>query len=168
VGGGAEVGGEFTGKYLVLLRDDGVKEGLQAIKDACGLKEVCNAADYGGAAVEMAEADQAEVFILDKLNVAVVDADPTQLGGLQAAAAEDGAILAVEPERIMYALTDPLATQFPLEYLRGYKDAVNHLFDQLTGGATAETDELGVAAAFADTAQFTWGLQATSATFPKC
>lgn len=161
VGGGAEVGGEFTGKYLVLLRDDGVKEGLQAIKDACGLKEVCNAADYGGAAVEMAEADQAEVFILDKLNVAVVDADPTQLGGLQAAAAEDGAILAVEPERIMYALTDPLATQFPLEYLRGYKDAVNHLFDQLTGGATAETDELGVAAAFADTAQFTWGLQAT-------
>lgn len=62
VGVGMEASGEFTGKYLVLLRDDGVKEGLQAIRDASGLKEVCNAADYGGAAVEMAEAERAEVF----------------------------------------------------------------------------------------------------------
>ena len=86
-----------------------MKEGLQAIKDAAGLKQVCNAADYEGAAVKMADAEKAEVFILDKLKVAVVDADPTQLGGLQAAAADDGAILAVEPERIMYALSDSLA-----------------------------------------------------------
>ena len=161
VDGGAEVGGEFTGRYLVLLRDDGVKEGLQAIKDVSGLKEVCNAADYGSAAVEMAEADQAEVFILDKLKVAVVDADPSQLGGLQAAATEDGAILAVEPERMMYALSDPVVSQFPYEYLRGYKDAVNHLFAQLTPGVTAETGASAVAAAFADDARFTWGLYAS-------
>jgi subtilisin family serine protease len=138
-----------------------VKEGLQAIKDAAGLKKVCNAADYDGAAVKMADADKAEVFILDKLKVAVVDADPTQLGGLQAAAADDGAILAVEPERIMYALTDPLASQVPLEYLRGYKDAVNHLFDQLTSARAVGAPE--VAITLADTPQFTWGLQATRA-----
>lgn len=161
VGVGMEASGEFTGKYLVLLRDDGVKEGLQAIRDASGLKEVCNAADYGGAAVEMAEAERAEVFLLDKLKVAVVDADPSQLGELQAAAAGDKAILAVEPERIMYALTDPVAAQFPLEYLRGYKDAVNHLFTQLTGGTAVGTAE--VAAAFVNSAQFTWGLQSTGA-----
>jgi len=162
VGGGAEAFGEVTGKYLVLLRDDGVKEGLQAIKDACGLKELCNAADYGCGAVDMAEADQAEVFLLDKVKVAVVAADPTQLGGLQMAAEEEGgSILAVEPERIMYALTDPLALQFPFEYLRGYRDAVNHLSAQLTAEASIEVSE--ITAALADTAQFTWGLQATRA-----
>ena len=160
----AEVGGEFTGKYLVLLRDDGVKEGLQAIKDATGLKEVCNSADYGSAAVEMSEANDSEVFMLDKLRVAVVDADPTQLGGLRSAAADDGAILAVEPERIMYALTGPpdvSGGQFPFEYLRGYKDAINHLYTSLTGGTGGDAEAELAAAGFADNAQFTWGLQAT-------
>jgi subtilisin family serine protease len=153
--------GEYTGKYLVLLRDDGVKEGLQAIKNAAGLKDVCNAADYSGAAVEMADAERAEVFVLDKLKVAVVDADPTQLGGLQAAAAEDGAVLAVEPERIMYAFDDRRAREFPYEYLRGYKDAVNHLFAQLAGDTAVGAQE--TQAALADTARFTWGVQATRA-----
>ncbi len=153
--------GEFTGKYLVLLRDNGVKEGLQAIRNAAGLKEVCNAADYSGAAVEMADADRAEVFVLDKLKVAVVDADPTQLGGLQAAAAEDGAVLALEPERIMYAFADRHVREFSYEYLRGYKDAVNHLFAQLTGDAAVAAQE--ARSALSDNAQFTWGLQATRA-----
>jgi len=157
--------GDLTGKYIVLFREDGVKEGLQTIKDA-GLSEVCSAADYEGAAVEMTEANDSEVFYLDKLKVAVVDADPTQVIGLRSAAADDGAILAVEPERIMYALSlpgDPFPGMFPFEYLRGYKDAVNHLYGILTGApgmvpVEAVADAL---AAFADTAQFTWGLQAT-------
>jgi subtilisin len=156
---GPSAGGEFTGRYLVLLRDDGVNEGLKAIRDASGLKQVCNAADYDGAAVEMNEAEQAEVVLLDKLKVAVVDADPTQLGGLQAAAAEDGAILAVEPERIMYAVTDMPAAQIPLEYLRGYKEAVDHLFDRLKGERAVGAAEAAIT--LADSAQFTWGLQAT-------
>lgn len=160
-GGENEGGGEFTGKYIVLLRDNGVKEGLQAIKDAAGLTKVCNSADYDGAAVEMGEAEGAEVFFLDKLKVAVVDADPTQLGGLRAAAADDGAILAVEPERIMYALSEPdPLPQMPFEYLRGYRDAVNHLYAALTG-APSEAAAEAAAAAIADNAQFTWGLQAT-------
>ncbi len=164
-GGETEVtGGDFTGKYLVLLREDGVKEGLKAIKDASGLSEVCNTADYEGGAVTMAEAGASEVFFLDKLKVAVVDADPTQFGGLQAAAADDGAILAVEPERIMYALTfpaDATVTQFPFEYLRGYKDAINHLYDSLTSASGELAVDAAAAAGFTDTAQFTWGLQAT-------
>jgi subtilisin family serine protease len=151
--------GEFTGKYLVLLRDDGLKEGLQALRDAAGLKDVCNAADYDKSAVDMAEAGEAEVFALDRLKVAVVDADPTQLGAIQAAAADDGAILAVEPERIMYALTAQATAELSLEYLRGYKDAVNHLSGQLVAEPAAVA--VNGALAFEDTAQFTWGLQAT-------
>ena len=48
----------------------------------------------------------------------------------------------------------------PLQYLRGYRDAVNHLYDALAV-ESPELAEAGIAAAFADTAQFTWGLQAT-------
>lgn len=160
-----ETKGEFTGKYLVLLRDDGVKEGLQALKDSSGLKEVASAADYEDAAVVMDEVEQAEVFVLDKLKVAVVNVDPTQLGAIRATTADDGAILAVEPERIMYALAgpgDPLAAQFPFEYLRGYRDAVNHLYSALTG-TSGEAEAEAAAAGFVDSAQFTWGLQATRA-----
>ncbi len=159
---GIEATGDFTGKYLVLMRDDGVEEGLKAIKECSGLSSVCNAADYEGAAVEMAEAQGAEVFVLDKLKVAVVDADPNQASSLQAAAADDGAIMAVEPERIMFALTgDPLSSPCMHEYLRGYRDAVEHLYERLTKGAVPKEIEAEALAAFADTPQFTWGLQAT-------
>lgn len=150
----------FTGKYIVLLADNGVKEGLAAIKSASGLKSVCSASDYKGSAVNMAEASAADVFLLDELKVAVVDADPTQVVGLRSAAAEDGAILAVEPERIMYALSEGDASGFPFEYLRGYRDAVNNLYDALKGPKAAAA-VTGEAAGFADNTQFTWGLQAT-------
>jgi subtilisin family serine protease len=162
---GGEQPGDFTGRFLVILREDGVNEGLDAIKASSGLAHVCNAADFADCSVEMSQADEAEVFVLDKLNIAVVEADPTQVAGLQSAATEDSAILAVEPERIMYALS-PLELQenveFPYEYLQGYRDAVNHLYATLTG-APAEEAAFETAAAFMDTASFTWGLQATQA-----
>lgn len=161
----APTSGDYTGRYLVLFRDDGMKEGLDAVKNATGLASVCSAAAFESSAVEMSQADSSEVFVLDELKVAVVDADPSQGYRLQAAAAEDGAILAVEPERIMYAIDDAIDhAPLPLDYLRGYRDAVNHLYDSLAGGAAAaEAAEAALAAAFADDAQFTWGLQATRA-----
>jgi hypothetical protein len=81
------------------------------------------------------------------LGVAVVDAPSEQVHGLSAT--EDSGILAVEPERDVYALPDidlvganspqPIsgvsAQSLPLQYLRGYRDAVNHLYDKLTGEA---------------------------------
>lgn len=156
--------GNFTGRYLVLLRDDGIKEGLQAVKNVTGLAKVCSSADFASSAVEMAQARQSEVFVLDELKVAVVDADPTQARGLLAAAAEDGAILSVEPERVMYALnapTDRPPDSLPLEYLRGYRDAINQLY---TGLTSARADAgAALVASFADNAQCTWGLQATRA-----
>jgi subtilisin len=153
----------FTGRYLVLLREDGNgKEGLQAIKEATGLKEICNSADYDSGAVEMKEAQESEIFMLDKLKVAVVNGDPRQIGSLEAAASENGAILAVEPERIMYALDDSnlMSGQFPFDYLRGYKDAVNHLYDTLSTKTKEAHAEL-IEASFTDNNLFTWGLQAT-------
>jgi subtilisin len=152
--------GEFTGKYIVLLEEDTAKAGLEAIKQATGLKAVCNTADYVDSAVAMADADQAEVFYLDKLHVAVVDADPTQAGGLESAVADESSnIMAVEPERFMYTLAALDAAT--LQYLRGYKDAVNQLYETLSAAGGISAAEDAFAAAIADNGQFTWGLQAT-------
>ena len=161
--------GEFTGRYLVLLRDNGISDSLQALSNTAGLKDVCSSADFDSAAVEMSQAEGAEVFVLDKLKVAVVRADPTQAGHLTAAASGDSAIMAVEPERIMYALAllpeqqTAVSTLLPLQYLRGYKDAVNNLYEALTSPTRADIGEAAVVAGFTDSAQFTWGLQATKA-----
>jgi subtilisin family serine protease len=161
-GDGSASQGEFTGRFLVVLREDGIKEGLQTLKRVSGLASVCRTDDFRAGAVNMAEAREAEVFVLDQLKVAVVDADPSQMMGLQAAASEDSAILAIEPERIMYAIDDDAAApgNLSLEYLKGYRDGVAQLYESLAGGP----DPAAAAALFgqvADSAQFSWGLQAT-------
>ncbi|WP_295591313.1 S8 family serine peptidase [uncultured Lamprocystis sp.] len=159
---GGEQPGEFTGRYLVLMQTDGMKEGLQIIRAATGLGQVCNAADYEDGAVDMAESDAAEVLVLDQLSIAVVDTDPTQAGSLLAAEADDNAILAVEPERIIHAISAHENTgtvEFPFDYLKGYRDAVNHLYDSLTGAPGESGADFAEAAM--DSARLTWGLQAT-------
>lgn len=153
---------EFTGKYLVLLREDvSEKKGTEAIKAACGATDVCSAASFALSAVDMEQANQAEVLYLDEIKVAVVDANPQQAGELRAAADDESnnEILAVEPERIMYALGEPA---FPFEYLKGYRDAVNHLYEQLRAHKSDdEIAELEAGIQATDNAQFTWGVQAT-------
>lgn len=105
-----------------------------------------------------------------ELGIAVVDAPPDQVQAIGVAAADSG-VLAIEPERIVYAIEDgpmqpglpglspPSSAGFPLDYLKGYRDAVNHLYDALTG---AVPGELGAEAvpSFIET-ELTWGLQAT-------
>lgn len=159
---------QFTGRHLVLLREDGVQEGLQAIANATGLSQVCNTCNFESAAVNMEQANEATVFMLDKLQVAVVNGDPDQMASLHATASDNGAILAIEPEQIMYALTesaDPFASQ--MEYLRGYKGAVDHLYEVLAGNRPPpsmplpDTEMEALHHYFTDTTQFTWGLQAT-------
>lgn len=163
VSGEAGPTSELTGKYIVLLREHNPKQGLEAIKNACGATTVASSSDYAGSAVDMADAGGAEVLLLEELQVAVVDADPTQAAGLFSASAEDSAIIAVEPERRMYALAQELlglATP-PIEYFRGYKDAVEHLYSALTSTQGSGALAVATATGFTDNAQFTWGLQAT-------
>ncbi|HEY9422543.1 MAG TPA: S8 family serine peptidase, partial [Thermoanaerobaculia bacterium] len=93
-----------------------------------------------------------------------------------AADEQDGAIVAIEPERYMYvasvepsvspALDLPAAggledtVELSRSYFKGYRDAVVHLYDKLAG--QDEAAELAAAAeAFADDEQATWGLAAT-------
>lgn len=154
---------ETTGRYLVLLREDGVKAGVAKLKDSVGLKAICHAADFNAQALDVVAADAAEAVELDSLGVAVINAAPDQTMSLAALADGDSPFLAMEPEQVMHALADDPARlgAASLEYLRGYRDAVNTLYAALTGeAATPIAQEIGVAR-LADSAAFTWGLQAT-------
>jgi subtilisin len=165
--------GGTTGRSLVLFEEGAAEAGLQAVQEAVGVEVVTATGE------EAAPAEGGGV-LFESLGVAVVDAPPEQL--LQAAG--ESAILAIEPERIVYALEaapyagpatngqaallQPTAPPLPAapaqegggrsaEYLRGYREAVLHLTDPAAGGEAAAAAVI----AAVDESQATWGLQAT-------
>jgi subtilisin len=165
-----------TGRYLVLLREDAIEIGTRALTDVAGL-EVARAADFANGAVDSATVGGAEAIVFENLGVAVVDTPPSQLRSL-GAMGEDSGILAIEPERMNYVIdesprVDVLPSQptgggggqLSVEYLLGYREAVNHLVERLLGGAGAGAAALAEAGApttnLVDDQQFTWGLRAT-------
>jgi subtilisin family serine protease len=149
------------------------------VQEAMGL-------EVAAAGPEAAPAGEGGTVVFESIGVAVVDAPPDQIAQAGIAAAGTGAILAVEPERIVYALEAPTyaapgadghallpvtppsggapaeAGGRSAEYLRGYRDAVLHLTDAL---GTESVAAAAVIAAAVDESQATWGLQATRAVF---
>jgi subtilisin family serine protease len=160
IGGGD---GETTGRFVVVFKDQAVGDTAGAkrvLSSVAGIHEVAVAADYEESAVKAEDLAETEGLYFGTLGIAIVSGEDQAIQSLATAAADaDSPILVIEPEYRAYALNG--AGGLASEYLRGYKDAVNHLYDQLTRPA----GEAGVAemplAGFQDTAQFTWGLQAT-------
>jgi subtilisin family serine protease len=130
------------------------------LSNVAGIKELAAAADYKESAVTGEDLAQTQALYFGTLGVAVVSAESAAVQALATAAGEaDSSILAVEPEYRAYALNQPATLS--VDYLRGYKDAINHLYEQSARPAVeAELDGMPMAG-FQDTAQFTWGLQAT-------
>ncbi len=167
-------GGGTTGRSLVLFEEGEAAAGLKAVQEAVGIEAVA----AGGTESAPVEGGG---LVFESLGVCVVDVPPEQ--AIQAAG--DSAILAVEPERIVYALEAthyappsgnghaalPQAPPPPLpvaraadaggrsaDYLRGYREAVLHLTDTAAVGEAAAAEALVAAI---DESQATWGLQVT-------
>jgi subtilisin len=154
-------GAETTGRFLVVYKEaalDTPKRASQLLMKVAGIKKVVSAADFKDHVVKPAQASSADAVYFPALGIAVVDADDEQLQALLDEAADPASnILAVEPEYVFHAIQmppDPL-----VQYLRGYRDAVDHLYHELTTGRWGTGAD--AAQTFQDTAQFTWGLQAT-------
>jgi subtilisin family serine protease len=146
---------EFTGRRVVVFSDDlAVGDAIDALKEIAGVYRPALSTDglSGGGGDPSAPAD---AVIFERLGVAVVSGDPAG-GDLAARAEADARILAVEPERILYAIDERPVS---LEYVRGFRDGVSSLYDQLKAGAPGEAAE----PSFSDDDSFTWGLQATQA-----
>ncbi|MEV6242624.1 S8 family serine peptidase [Lentzea sp. NPDC051838] len=85
---------EFTGRFLVLLQEDAVDEGVAELGAIAGFDP--NSGDL--------DADTVQVF--PELGVAVVSADPNLLAELNGAAARPGPVQIVEPERVVHLIKD--------------------------------------------------------------
>jgi subtilisin family serine protease len=90
--------GGTTGRYLVLLEKDSIVEGTREMNQSAGIRVI---AVQAGADVPPNEADGQ---LLQELGVAVVTATDDQVAALARAAAEDGPIASIEPERTVFAI----------------------------------------------------------------
>jgi subtilisin family serine protease len=155
--------GETTGRFVVVFKDEVVGDHSAAknvLSNVAGIRDVSVAADYEDSAVTAEDLEATESLFFGRLGIAIVSGDEDSVQALATTAADaNSPILVIEPEYRAYALNDP--PDILGQYLRGYKDAVDHLYEQLVH----PTGEAGVAqmalSAFQDTARFTWGLQAT-------
>lgn len=174
----------YTGRYLVLMRQDAMDVGLSTLTDRVGLN-VTRSADFESGMVDIDVLTSGGAVVFDELAVAVVDTPPDQFRSLSVMASEDNGILAIEPERVVYAIFDrmvdtsaPLSggvslgqalppvpvnvpsPSMPHDYLRGYRDAVNHVVDRVLGGSSTSAIKSSVEPQV-DQTDLTWGLQAT-------
>jgi hypothetical protein len=145
---------EMTGRYLVLFREDAVAEGMQMLTELANINLSSAEPTLGD-----------NVIYLSTLGVAVVQAEPEQLRSIRFATEDNSPILAIEPERVLYALEGSELLKPKLErslasidiatdYLKGYRDAVNYLAERLLPAQEAQLQT-------ADESVATWGLQAT-------
>lgn len=150
---------ETTGRYIITFRDNAFTEGQETLNRA-GITRLANAADFPESALDLNQLDAAEGAVFPTLGVAVVSMNEDALSRVMSVAGEDSAILAVEPERVFYAI----ATELQIDYLEGYRDAVDNLYHKISTTAPHEIGN-GVKAAvsFVDDGVSTWGLKATKA-----
>jgi subtilisin family serine protease len=142
-----------TGRYIITFREDAVTEGLAVLSNQAGIRGLANSADFPESALDLSQLEATGGAVFPTLGVAVVSLDEGAFGSITTSAQEDSAILAIEPERIFYAIEEGLSP----EYLRGYRDAVDNLYEKATN-----EELLGIQKeCFADDTQFTWGLKAT-------
>jgi subtilisin family serine protease len=151
---------ETTGRFIVTFKDGAHAEMMSALKKHAGLTKakMMTSADFGESGIDMAQFPEGGGATFDHIGVAVVSIDPTVAGAMALDSGENSAILAVEPEGYMYALSELPALS--LDYLRGFRDAADSLYN----AASKRDSEVGgaeITSAFVDTAALTWGLQAT-------
>lgn len=164
---------ETTGRYLVLLRENAVDSGIQTMRDSTGISSVARASDFEHSALTAEQLEAPDPVVFDRLGVAVLTLDPEQLQSLSAISDESSPIALIEPERVVYALSDvgtgnigQLIPSSPanlsMQYLQGYRDAVDQLVDNLmpTNGMQKMLRSPAIQQEIDET-RATWGLQVT-------
>lgn len=154
---------ETTGRFIVIFKE-GAASGVSAIRSTlnkvAGLREVASSSDFTSGAVSAEDSAASEAVYFERLGIVVMSGEEATQSLSASTADADSPILSIEPEYIA-RLSEPQLVELDLPYLRGYRDAVNHLYDQLTGKGAVTEQEGQIEAILQDTAQLTWGLQAT-------
>src|SRR5262245_3844493 len=141
----------MTGRYLMTMQPDAHRE-ISTRLNKVGIK---SAPPLPRAAMSAKPMPDGTCQILRNVGVVLVDPKPEQEDTLHSLAAQERAVVALEPERIVRALEVDRTS----DYLRGWRDAV----DALAGKLLEQERPLpAVPAEAAPTA--TWGLTATKVT----
>ena len=149
---------ETTGRTIVVFADDA--EEAPVAWEAAGIADVADSRELSEDDVAATVAGAGATFFAE-LGIAVVTAEPRQLGVLQTAGAASGRrVLSVSPELVHHVLAPDAG-----EYAQAYRDGVADLTARLTGAGQdgAPGAEPPAAPAFADDARATWGIHATRA-----
>lgn len=141
---------ETTGRYLVLLRKEKPADGVRRLKQLAGVRILHS---RGRRSRPVVPGEHCAV-VFDHIGVALLSCPPQSQVKLAEAAKEQGAILAVEPERRVHA--NPAGGSDLDAYLRGYRDAVEDLTRRLSN------DAMQNAASLVDDT-VTWGVRAVAA-----
>lgn len=152
------------------FRHGQVDAGISILSDAAGLSSVASTADSTTGVFTPEELSGVNVEVLDEIDLAIVTGDLAQIQSLMAASNNaNSPILTIEPEEIYY-LADNNFSKINqakssttgigyLDYLRGYRDAVNNLVDNLINDSSGQGAAI---AAAIDESTNTWGLQLTN------
>lgn len=147
---------ETTGRFIIVFAENA--EAPASILADAGMSDVVSSRELEGD--ESAAATTDTVF--EELRMAVVSAEPGQLGVLQTSPESQGRVLSVSPELVHHVREN--------DYVRGYVDGVRDLGDRLgvssvpvppPSGSGASGSAPGVQF-FRDNTDFTWGIQATA------
>ncbi|WP_009631353.1 S8 family peptidase [Synechocystis sp. PCC 7509] len=159
---------ETTGSYLILLPQDDIEGGIRVLRDITGNSNIARTADSTDGAVDVSRKDEA-ILVLSELGVAIAELEPEQVQRVSSAVDNPNEpILLVEPEQVFYAfgksssqdITPQMGgtkSEISIEYLRGYRDAIGNLVDNLV---FPHKDSKQPDASAVPT-PYTWGLQAT-------
>jgi subtilisin family serine protease len=149
---------------LITFRPQSMEHAVSRLTDIAGVKDVAYAADFATRAVDMEQTKRAGMLVFNSIGIAVANFDPDQEASIAAIPGDDSAIATVEPEPIFFAFADGASNDL-LAYLRGYRDAVNFIYDKAAGTSLPGQALAGIQqeAAFQDNDEATWGLQATKA-----
>lgn len=168
----------MTGRYIVVFKNNetAVRAASQLFKSNGGMT-VAMSSDFSAASAGSMASANAQVKLLEHAGAAIVDAPPDQMQFVAASTDDNGPFLAIEPEEYVYACNHPIfgvgsptalaapppGMGLPTEYLRGYRDAVNHLVGYLLGESlsTGTAQEIGAAL---DETSHTYGLQLCNVT----
>jgi subtilisin family serine protease len=157
---------ETTGRYIVTFREGASDQAVAALVNSAGVREsnLLRSGDFAESGIDMDQVPAEGGALLGNLGMAVVNVAPDAAGALAMEAGEESAILAVEPEGIMYALSELGGVS--LDYLRGFRDCAQSLYVSASTkppGGEEEGADLIEAAGYVDSSTHTWGLIATKA-----
>lgn len=149
-----------TGRMLVRFGTSDPSTCMKSLQQATGVR-AASTADFGEHGYSVQELGGSNALVFHRLGVALVDMPAEQLHVLAADAASG--IRAIEPERIVQAIDLPANS---VEYLRGYRSAVEHLYNSMVGDVGRTVPEHVLTGAIDESAA-TWGLQKTKALLSK-